>query len=263
MFWRGSHPSPSCASLTSARGPGTASLALTMALVELTKKSAIEFHWVDTQPEIMRDGQAILEPLLEQFPGSKIILHRSDWKAFIKKAPDQPWDLVLCGNVLNEGSARGENSVWGDLLAQTQTAGVLWVEPAERRMSQFLSQLRDEGLEEGWISPQSIIGPCLHAERCPMAQGRDWCHTSARATVPGQWFKKFSVALGSVREWLKYSYLWIDSPGQKPRPRKPEVYRAISDPMNGQILLCQPDRPLRIEAPTDKRIGRGDLVTPK
>jgi hypothetical protein len=164
-------------------------------------------------------------------------------------------------------------SQWRKLFNRAAGGGTLFVEPASKQNSQFLSQLRDEFLENEVIEkdPSSIWGPCLHAERCPLGDGRDWCHFSVPAKVPGMWFLEFSKALGSERQWLKFSYLWIASQlkGEKRAPvQASNLRRVVSDvlsPREGEripsvILLCEPESPGRLDVPRVNDLKRGDLV---
>jgi hypothetical protein len=164
---------------------------------------------------------------------------------------------------------------WKKLFSLAAGGGTLIVEPASKQNSQFLSQFRDEFLARGLIDQEasSIWGPCLHAERCPLATGRDWCHFSVPAHVPGNWFSEFSKSLGSERQWLKYSYLWFASQIQsekKAPTQAANLRRVISDPLTPyekgprtqapDILLCEPEVPGRITVPRMTELKRGDLI---
>ena len=96
-------------------------------------------------------------------------------------------------------------------------------------------QLRDQLLETETVEarPSSIWGPCLHAGRCPLAAGRDWCHFSVPVEVPGRWFKYFSRGLSSERQWMKFTYLWLAAPGSPARTLSSGIRRVISDPLGG------------------------------
>ena len=169
---------------------------------------------------------------------------------------------------------------------------MLFVEPAFQQSSQTLSRLRDHLFRHEILppSPTSIWGPCLHAGKCPLAQGRDWCHFSVRTDIPGRWFKQFSRALGSERHWLKFSYLWIASPSALAPIAAAHLRRVISDPLvekksrgtrttttrtghtrtgkthskarlkNSSVLICEPEKPGRFPVTSESAILRGDLV---
>ena len=146
------------------------------------------------------------------------------------------------------------------------------VDPANRRASQLLSRVRDRLIETQVIPHEtsSIWGPCLHAERCPLAMGRDWCHFSIPAEIPGKWFSMFSKGLGSERSWLKFSYLWLTSRDARPKPAAEHIRRVVSDPIQRErgpglasILICEPEVPGRLTVRMPNPIKRGDLINVK
>jgi hypothetical protein len=98
-----------------------------------------------------------------------------------------------------------------------------------------------------------------------MARGRDWCHFSVPVRVPSKWFRMFSEALGSERQWLKYSYLWLAAEEFAAPEHDPRMRRVLSDPMSaakdrGEVLLCEPGHPGRVESPARDPLWRGDLI---
>ncbi len=273
-------------------GPGTASLALLFFLLQgkdkakgLSAISKIELNWFDVNLPILSDGHKLIERMVAKNPAlkNKIDLRTYSipwWKA-LDKIEDQ--SIVLLGNVLNEGNPLSPKSdpFWQNLFSVAKGAGTLFVEPAAKKSSQLLSHLRDHFFEAEMIEsdPSQIWGPCLHTQKCPLSSGRDWCHFSVPVEIPGKWFKFFSQCLGSERQWLKFSYLWISggvsreisegiSAGKQNRSNPfTHLRRVISDPIpipgrGGQrsILLCEPERPGRLAIPAHKKINRGDLV---
>lgn len=266
-------------------GPATASIAwLLWAMNESQKPGAeplppIELHCLDTSHAILEDGRKLVEALAGNFPRLRgrvtVHTHVLPWWKGASVLPEET-SLQLFGNVLNESAlpssvrsrGAGAAGVWSELLGKAKGGGALFVEPAFRRASQLLSKLRDEWFEAGILpaEPTAIWGPCLHAGKCPLAEGRDWCHHSVRAELPGKWFRIFSKGLGSERQWLKFSYLWsasTDSPA--PSPAK-NLRRVLSDPLNQRgphgdmVLVCEPEVAARVRLPVGKRIFRGDLL---
>ena len=145
------------------------------------------------------------------------------------------------------------------------------VEPAARRPSQFLSILRDQFIASGLVedSPSAIWGPCLHSGRCPLAGGRDWCHFSVPARIPGNWFREFSKGLSSERQWVKFSYMWIASSDHPAPIPDSQIRRVISDPLTrdlqaasgaGNVLICEPETASRHPVNPGQPLWRGDLV---
>ena len=261
-------------------GPGTASLSLLLLILDLYRSiekepPQIEFYWFDTNREIMEDGKALVREVEESFGllRGKVKVH-----TFVQpwwKAPSylpESLSLSFLGHVLNESARTPEqatDSFWQTLIEKSHGGGVLWVEPAARSSSQRLSQLRDSFFERGWVEQevQRVWGPCLHAGGCPLKEGRDWCHFSIPTHIPGKWFKTFSEALGSERQWVKFSYFWLASSEYPSRKLNPRWRRVVSDPLSGihgqssqQVLLCEPDRVGRMNVGARSQIWRGDIV---
>ena len=263
-------------------GPGTASISFLLVLLNQKLEAGeelppVELYWFDTNFSVMKDGQFLVEELANSFPKlrGKVKLFLSDLPWW--KAPSQlPESLALTfmGHVLNESTAPKTEvgPFWEDIVRRSQGGGILLVEPAARRPSHILSTLRDEFLGSGLIenSPTRIWGPCLHSGACPMAEGRDWCHFSVPTQVPGRWFRGFSEGLGSERQWLKYSYLWIAS-SEFPAPSPvAHLRRVISDPLGRgpkpEVLICEPEAAGRwtvsAYGPGDRAgVKRGDLIS--
>ncbi len=251
-------------------GPGTASLAFLIALMEQASKKKInlppiELTWIDMQFKIMDDGRKIVTEICNHYPSLR---GKVQIKMHTHEFGHEPFSLVLFGNVLNESQDfnSGRNlKMWEKVFRLAQGGGVLILEPAVRKCSQTLSALRDFLIENQWIEakPSSIWGPCLHAGRCPLSQGRDWCHFSMPVSIPGKTFQGLSRSLGSVRNWLKFSYLWIAS-SEFPAPIPAQnLRRVVSDPMNHMgrkaVLLCEPER-VRKWKVSGKEIRRGECV---
>ncbi|MBK7977356.1 MAG: hypothetical protein IPK07_30200 [Deltaproteobacteria bacterium] len=254
-------------------GPGTASLALLLVLAQRAERGAalppIVFHWFDEERRILHDGREIAAAFIERIPAFRgrvrIDLHVESFGEAARAVPE-PWSLALLGHALNEGP-NPPLGVWRRLLERCERGGgLLVVEPASKGNSQTLSEIRDQ-LFTGHVIPReptAIWGPCLHAAGCPLAEGRDWCHTSVRATIPGEWFTFFSRGLGSERNWLKYSYLWLAAAGDPAPEPSPFVRRVLSDPIHqsggaAELLLCEPNQVVRTSATSNRKIGRGDL----
>jgi hypothetical protein len=277
-------------------GPGTASFALLLHLATRSKSKLpekIELLWNDTNRAVMEDGRALLEKTLAEVPalaelrGRVQVIVRAEpwWKSVshLKQLGDV--SLAVLGHVLNEAPDRGKSGELApatrsvaELVQMAEGGGVLIVEPAARAPSQRLSRLRDDLI--GYLAAEAgtendperdpeldaslIWGPCLHAMACPLAEGRDWCHFSAPAQLPGKWFREFSKGLGSERSWLKFSYLWLASRNHPSPIAPPNLLRVISDPIGARggqgpstILLCEPNTPRRL---TGARAHRGDLI---
>jgi hypothetical protein len=259
-------------------GPGTASLALLAWLLDRfdeTRKLPfpIKLLWIDRNDAILKDGEALLNAwlahLAPHWDGDiSLETEARDWwrhpKDFNPRA-----SIILFGNVLNETSQQPAHFLQGlsPLLENPEGAGILFIEPAFKAASQRLSQIRDEWVERG---DAAIWGPCLHLGRCPLAFGRDWCHFSVPTELPGKWFRKFSIQLGGIRDWLKFSFTWLAAapslpltPASENNKSKSPLYRVISDTLKTesgkQNQICEPERVGYVSSPP-KPLFRGDLT---
>jgi hypothetical protein len=263
-------------------GPGTASIALLLWLLEpaIEVNFKIELHWADLNQAIMEDGRALALKLASHFPKLRdrvsIETKTTPWWKLPSELPG-PTQLSILGNVLNEspgGPLDFTKEKWGDLwhgvVARAEGGGLLMLEPAIRRAAQSLSKVRDNLLETELLARtgRSFWGPCLHAGSCPLGDGRDWCHFSVPARIPGQWFREFSETLGSERQWLKFSFLWLASPGNPAPEPQAALRRVVSDPLGGdergpqEVLICEPDAPAKIKISSNQRVHRGDIIRP-
>jgi hypothetical protein len=260
-------------------GPGTASLSLLLVLLNQKLKLGeslprVELHWFDTNESIMEDGRVLAEQLAASFPKLRgkveVKTYTTPWWRAARHLPEN-LSLVLIGHLLNESMAPQSelDSFWQSLAQKAQGGGILLVEPAARKPAQILASLRNSLFDSEVIerTPTRIWGPCLHAEACPLTDGRDWCHFSIPIQIPGKWFKGFSEGLGSERHWVKFTYVWIASeeyPAPQPHPR---LRRVISDPLNQglkpAVLLCEPETPRKWPIHPKDEIWRGDLITLK
>jgi hypothetical protein len=257
-------------------GPGTGSLALLVYILdglrdERTKTQtlpfSIELVWIDHNDAILKDGEKLLSKILGVFPDLEgDITVKLESRAWWKHAKDFNFEasLVLFGNVLNECSTDPRVFLQGlaPFFKDPKGGGVLMMEPAFRSASQRLSQIRNEVVLSD--SPLPLWGPCLHVEKCPLSDGRDWCHFSVPAALPGNFFRKFSIKLGGIREWLKFSFVWIASKDSAKKARPPKgLVRVISDPLKTpsglQNHICYPERFSYVKTPK-KPYHRGEVI---
>lgn len=255
-------------------GPGTASLALLLQLLDRKREDLperVQLTWFDVHGKIMEEGRELALTLAAQFPKLRGRVEiecvvEPWWKAasILRRQGEQ--SLILVGHLLNENAGRAEDrlKLWQELLALGQGGGTLIVEPASRVTSQGLSQLRDQLVAADLLHEGEIWGPCLHAGKCPLAGGRDWCHFSMPVSIPGQWFRELSKKLSTEKSWVKFSYLWIAAPGSK-IATAPGMRRVVSDRMRKpgtkltEILLCEPEVVTRATVESTREIFRGEL----
>jgi hypothetical protein len=245
-------------------GPATASIALLLTLLNQFKTlPQIELNLIDANPKVLQDAVNLLLLLETHIPQLKgkltVIAHTRMWWKANKILPSQI-DLLLVGNVLNEAS-KIVQSFWVELANQARS--ILFLEPADQRSSQRLSELRNNLLQSEETSLQ-IFGPCLHAKTCPLTSGFHWCHFSTPTERLGKFFNYFSQQLGAPRDYLKFSFFWLYS-SLKNEYAMDQHQRVISDvftaPQSKQksILLCCPEKAKRIPAPRIN-MTRGDTL---
>lgn len=257
-------------------GPGTASIAFLIFLLEglrdprgkkLKLPFSIELVWIDHNQTIMRDGEKFLAKILELFPDVEgNISTRHEVRSWWKHPKEFKFEasLVLFGNILNESQSDAKIYLEGlaPFFKNPKGGGILMMEPAFKVASQRVSQIRDELMMSDSSLP--IWGPCLHTSKCPLATGRDWCHFSVPSQLPGKLFKKFSIKLGGVREWLKFSFVWFASNDSKKDAKSPkDLVRVVSDPLrtkDGQMnQLCRPERFEYYNSPK-RTLHRGEVI---
>lgn len=227
-------------------GPGTASFALKLFINSLPfiKPVKIEFTWVDRDPNVLELGKQLATTL---GLNPKTVL--CEWTRY---KPESEFDLILVGSLLNETES-------SELFQILRAPEWIIVEPAIQTVSQRLAALREKAILKNELH---VIGPCLHEGACPLKIGKNWCHFSFLHPLQGHWFKQFSKSLGSERDWMKLSYLWLSRKKQL-HPRALQL--VVSDPLRektgGQsVLLCNPKRVRRYPLKPQERYYRGDLV---
>lgn len=256
-------------------GPGTASLAYLGWYAETKMKNPITIMLVDHETKSLDLAQKTVRQAARDLK-IDVSVHtlpkicaENDGKILFET------DLILAVNVLNELPA--EKPVFEDLLKSSfsKTRKILIIEPSHRVASQKLIRLRKR-----LLSHQSnghfthVLGPCTHAQECPLFRTRNWCHFSdkiedVRLVEMGRKIFK------SSRDWMKYSYLFLEQNEQaiqdRLRPEKNTSLRAIGDlhlTRRGTyaIDVCTPGKklefffPRTIPANKKKTLFRGALI---
>lgn len=245
-------------------GPATASLA---ALSRAKEGSQISIDLIDSNEAALD----IAIRLLENMALKKNILLTLETAARLNKSHDQ-YDLALASNVLNELPEHSGPSKepFVDLWDRTR-GNLVIIEPSHRVASQRLIRLRARLLTQ----PQThIVGPCLHAEKCPLFRTQHWCHFSEQH-ADGRMIDLNLRVFKDPRAWLKFSYLSVS---RSPRTEEPmrsliegsEIFRSIGDvhPSSGRLAidLCQPSEKLVLKLPRNlppllqRKLLRGRLV---
>jgi hypothetical protein len=251
-------------------GPGTASLALLCWLQENSVARPVELNWIEGNRKISEDGRVLVDAWREEFAPwkdqVKLNIQVGNWMQ--SDFENEEWDLVIFGHVLNEADLTSQNvRKIAKLTENFSGAGVLILEPASRQTSRQITKIRDEICEH--IDGTTFYGPCLHSGRCPLGEGRDWCHFSIPADLPGKWLESFNKHLSGRKEWLKFSYLWFAGKGAEhlskelKRAEKEEWFRVLSDPIatgpRKKTLLCAPEAVKTMPSP-NRPLWRGALI---
>lgn len=196
---------------------------------------------VDQNRDVLRDAEGLKEAL--GIPG-QITTRYGDLlrEPLPKVVRPEPYDLILIANFLNEFPQERRRQLI-DLLLRRYLAPagrILIIEPALKRQTRELMELRDELLAE---KMGYVYAPCLHQEGCPMLRhnDRDWCHVYVDWERP-RWIEKVDRMLHLQKEYLKGSFLVL---GNEPSPAYTNTqWRVVSGHLNSkgksELLLCGP-----------------------
>lgn len=262
-------------------GPGTAALAA----AELWKAPSaahtplprLDIMAVDQNRKILQDAQGLFATGAYATVTLRTAAHDITGRTPLPAGPHPPFDIIVCANILNElGPLANRERLMANLLTHhVSPRGVLIIiEPALRHTTRELMALRD------CLLPRvRILAPCLHHNVCPMLtqSARDWCHAYLDWERP-KLIADIDRLIGNKKEYLKFSYMLLESHGRPFTPAPPAYYRVVSAPLRSkgkiELLLCPADtsdtqRLLRI-ARLDKdasarnrgmdRVVRGDLA---
>ncbi|WP_243359141.1 small ribosomal subunit Rsm22 family protein [Fundidesulfovibrio terrae] len=208
-------------------GPLTLAQALWISRPRLRTRK-LRFLCVDQTGQALRAGRDLFEALTgEEGRAWTIELIQAP----AHKAPQEPCDVVMAANALNELSrGRGEEGhealerICEMLLSRLDREGrLMLVEPGTRLGGKLLSRLRDLIIEEG-VSP---LAPCTHAEPCPMLapRWRSWCHFVFPAEGVPDWLASITKQAELDKDRASLSFLHM-SAGEP--VYDPARYRTVS-----------------------------------
>jgi hypothetical protein len=150
-----------------------------------------------------------------------------------RASQDQPFDLIIMANCLGELFVPDERGIERrvslvvqllDLLDHRGT--LILLEPASRLAARALHRVRDRVLQEG---PWTVYSPCLHEGPCPaLVKEQDWCHEE-RPWQPPAIVTNVDREVGFIKDALKFSYLILRKDGKTLVPRRPGLYRIVSE----------------------------------
>jgi ribosomal protein RSM22 (predicted rRNA methylase) len=218
-------------------GPGTGALAVRDWMQQRTQRP-VEAVAVDQALPVLQEA-AQLWRVYGQSSGSHSAvlrpihanLERSGSLEACK--PEGPFELIVMANALNELWRGARDSLGArmtfvrgllDLLVPHGT--VMLIEPALRDTSREFHQVRDRLLEAGACT---IYSPCLHDGPCPaLVKADDWCHEE-RPWTPPAIVSEIDEVVGFIKDALKFSYVILRKDGETIVPRRPDVFRVVSE----------------------------------
>ncbi|HUJ17423.1 MAG TPA: small ribosomal subunit Rsm22 family protein [Nitrospirota bacterium] len=228
-------------------GPGTALLGLLAFFAQRQQRPSITCVAVDRVAENLR----IAEDLFNSYRTNKKLdaslkTIRGDIES-AEFAAEEPFDLVIFSNVLNELFPFDEDrtarriDIVNTALSKSLAEGgsCIIIEPALRETSRDLLEVRDGLLQQGFF----VFSPCLIGTKCPACENpRDWCHEDIPWDPP-QLIKQIDKLAGLRKDSLKFSYLVLRKDSRSLSDMfGPDAYRVVSEPLitKGKIefYLC-------------------------
>lgn len=219
-------------------GPGTGTLAVLDWWYQRRWPYAVSVIAVDRSMGALRQAQQLWDgycrvagvqnAYLQTDEGN---LEQRAWSEQVKKKA--PFDLIIFANSLNEVHTEAHDPIIArtalleealSLLAPHGT--MMIVEPALRKTSRALHQVRDRLLQEKCCT---VYSPCLHERNCPaLAKPDDWCHEERAWELPAS-IQEIDDKVGFIKDALKFSYLLLRKDGKTIVERRPDVYRVVSE----------------------------------
>lgn len=228
-------------------GPGTALLGLLAYFAEQARRPVLSCVAVDRVAENLR----IAEDLFASFCSNKklkasISTIRAEIET-VKQIADEPFDLIIFSNVLNELFPFDEDRIPRRAglariildLNLAKNGSCIIIEPALRGTSREMLEVRNSLLERGFVA----FSPCIVSIKCPACENpRDWCHEEIPWDPPAL-IREIDKLTGLRKDALKFSYVVLR---QDDRSLADvfghESYRVVSEPLitKGKIefYLC-------------------------
>lgn len=251
-------------------GPGTYLLGFLDFLADAPQSlEEVECVAVDSVSANLEDAAHLFHQYLREieFAGSSPQFsfhpHQADLTRPLKLSRDEPFDLIVLGNCLNElfleKSDRIEKRCEMILLLTSRWLAphgfLILIEPALKETSRDLLLLRDRLLDH---SDFKVYSPCVHSNHCPAVSAgnlSDWCHEEADWSPPTL-VREIDRRVGNHKSSLKYSYCVLNRKGlsvmdaalfQGPQlsqsnPGKLQLWRVVSERLEekgkSQVYFC-------------------------
>ncbi len=223
-------------------GPGTAALAMLDWLQQQpgARPRAVDAVVLDQSAHALREAEkfwtvytraagiadATLAPL-------RVDLAKGRWLDVLRTQRSGGFDVIIAANVLSEvGDGMKDvierrTALAEGLLSLLAPQGSLMImEPALRDTSRSLHQVRDALLAKQVCT---VYSPCLHDAPCPaLIKEGDWCHEE-RSWTPPAIVAEIDQVVGFIKDALKFSYVILRKDGRTIVPRKPDLFRVVSE----------------------------------
>ncbi|MCP9454980.1 MAG: small ribosomal subunit Rsm22 family protein [Nitrospira sp.] len=222
-------------------GPGTGPLAVVDWWWSHRPRGCLSVVAVDQSRHALHLTSLMWDAFCRGGPRGQVLLHTHNhvldgWQDCSEILSEGEFDLIIVANSLSEITARyqeptrtiAEGSEFlAALLKRLARDGTLMVvEPALRVTSRMLHRIRNRLLEMGICT---IYSPCLHDRNCPaLDHPNDWCHEE-RPWDPPQSIREIDMAVGFIKDALKFSYLLLRKDGKTIVARQSTTYRVVSE----------------------------------
>lgn len=168
-------------------GTGATGFAVGAAIAQQSPTQPFKVWALDHSTESLRHADSIAQKFRTTlWPQGRWTVVPGDLMSGLDRFHD-PWDIILVGSTLNELMADAAPEAvfrWiENLVSRLAPDGLLLIlEPALHLCAERLEILRDA---ISAAHTARILGPCLHAEPCPLLRKGDvWCHEVRRWTPP-------------------------------------------------------------------------------
>jgi ribosomal protein RSM22 (predicted rRNA methylase) len=219
-------------------GPGTGALAVLDWMRQQDTRRDVAVVTVDQALPALQEATELWRAygqLLESHPASLTRIHVNLERTGSLEACKQegPFELIVMANTLNElwrGARDPVGSrvtfVRGLLDLLVPHGAFIIIEPALRDTSRDFHLVRDRLLEAGACT---VYSPCLHDGPCPaLVKADDWCHEE-RPWMPLTIVAAIDREVGFIKDALKFSYVILRKDGRTIVPRKPDLFRVVSE----------------------------------
>jgi ribosomal protein RSM22 (predicted rRNA methylase) len=160
-------------------------------------------------------------------------LAKGRWLDELREQRSGWFDVIIAANVLSEvgdgtrdAIERRTVLVEGLLGLLAPQGSLIIMEPALRDTSRSLHRVRDALLAK---QACTVYSPCLHDRPCPaLVKADDWCHEE-RPWTPPAIVSEIDQVVGFIKDALKFSYVILRKDGKTIVPRKPDLFRVVSE----------------------------------